>query len=145
MHKRGGQEGHSYLRENGHVDGDLEGAADEELGRRVAQVEVGRLEGVAAHPHQHHLHAEIEHPGMYSVFRQFVWKVCNLFSECSSFLLGQRGSCSTAKLIVELSESKLQKISTSYRNTRERCGRNGFNQFNGAPHKKCRIKVQNKY
>ena len=52
--------GHSYLRENGHVDGDLEGAADEELGRRVAQVEVGRLEGVAAHPHQHHLHAEIE-------------------------------------------------------------------------------------
>ena len=46
-----------YLCEDGEVDGDLEGAADEELRRSVAQVEVGRLEGVAAHPHQHHLNA----------------------------------------------------------------------------------------
>ena len=75
VHKKEGK-ANSNLRENGHVDGDLEGAADEELGRRVAQVEVGRLEGVAAHPHQHHLHAEIEYRrGRYSAFRQLVWKV----------------------------------------------------------------------
>ena len=47
----------AYLCEDGEVDGDLECAADEELRRRVAQVEIRRLEGVAAHPHQHHLNA----------------------------------------------------------------------------------------
>jgi hypothetical protein len=48
------------LRNDGQINGDLQGAADEELGRRVPEVEVGRFEGVAAQPHAHHLDAETD-------------------------------------------------------------------------------------
>lgn len=45
------------LQEDGEVDEDLEGAADDELDGCLPQVEVRGLEDVAASPHQHHANA----------------------------------------------------------------------------------------
>ena len=45
------------MEEDGEVDEDLQGPADDELDRRLPQVEVGRLEDVTAGPHQDHANA----------------------------------------------------------------------------------------
>ena len=45
------------MQEDGEVDEDLQGAADDELDRRLPQVEVGRLKDVSAGPHQNHADA----------------------------------------------------------------------------------------